>query len=88
MGCASDRVLHPTEATRGRAAQLLGDCTHGQIPHRLDTECVGDPVEEGEHGGNVDGFCDLLLRPARRPKRIGVGPGYLVRLEGDLAGKF
>lgn len=59
----------------------------GHVTHRLNAERVGYPVEEGEHGGNIDGLRELLVGPSGGPQRVGVIASNFVCLEGNLASK-
>jgi hypothetical protein len=58
---------------------LLRESIHFKIALRRDPEGIRNPVEEGEHRGDVDRFSDLRLRPAVITQRLHVVMGGSIR---------
>ena len=53
----------PTTNDQGPRTDLRRQFPRLQILLRANPEGVGYAVEEGEHGGDIDGFGDLILTP-------------------------
>jgi hypothetical protein len=62
----------------------LSEQFHSEVALGGDAEGVGDAVEEGEHGGDVDGFGDLGLGPAVVAELLDVFVGGAIGGLGDL----
>src|SRR5258708_6929348 len=57
---------------------------HFQIALRGDSESVGDPIEEGEHGGDVNRLGNLRLSPTMLAQALDVCRRGTVRRLGHL----
>jgi len=57
--------------------------TQDEVVLRGDAEGVGDAVEEREHGGDVNGFGDLIFGPARLAQLLDVLGGRAIGRLGD-----
>ena len=55
-----------------------------EVPRVVETEGVGDAVEEREHRGDVDALGHLRITPAEAPKRLHVLDGGAVGVLRDL----
>jgi hypothetical protein len=66
--------------------RLRGHFPDGEVVLRGNAESIGDAIEEGEHGDDVDGLSDLVLGPADGAKLCDIFDGGTVGGFGDELG--
>jgi hypothetical protein len=71
-----------------RCRRLRGELPDGEIVLRRHSEGVGDAVEEGEHGRDVDCLGDLVFGPALATEFLYIFGRGAIRRFGNLLNVF